>query len=139
MSPLAGEVVPAFVPKDHNAVTDIVQHLQRLADNATILDAIEAGSNKAAVANLFDGDETTYWEPDPDSPLRDWWIQVDMGRLINATRVGLQFVPEGQGDPFLQFAVLTADNADQGNKIAGQGAHALGVPHSKRQQEPARV
>ena len=43
-----------------------------------------------------------------------------MGRLINATRVGLQFVPEGQGDPFLQFAVLTADNADQGNKIAGK-------------------
>ena len=115
-----GEVVPAFVPKDHNAVTDIVQHLQRLADNATILDAIEAGSNKAAVANLFDGDETTYWEPDPDSPLRDWWFQVDMGRLVNATRVGLQFVPEGQGDPFLQFAVLTADNADQGNKIAGK-------------------
>ena len=115
-----GEVAPAFVPKDHNAVTDIVQHLQRIADNATILDAIEAGSNKAAVANLFDGDETTYWEPDPDSPLRDWWFQVDMGRLINATRVGLQFVPEGQGDPFLQFAVLTADNADQGNKIAGK-------------------
>ena len=116
----SGEVVPAFVPKDHNAVTDIVQHLQRIADNATILDAIEAGSNKAAVANLFDGDETTYWEPDPDSPSRDWWFQVDMGRLINATRVGLQFAPEGQGDPFLQFAVLTADNADQGNKIAGK-------------------
>ena len=115
-----GEIAPAFVPKDHNAVADIVQHLQRLADNATILDAIEAGSNKAAVANLFDGDETTYWEPDPNSPLRDWWFQVDMGRLINATRVGLQFVPEGQGDPFLQFAVLTADNADQGNKIAGK-------------------
>ncbi len=116
----SGEVAPAFVPKDHNAVTDIVQHLQRIADNATILDAIEAGSNKAAVANLFDGDPTTYWEPDPDSPLRDWWFQVDMGRLINATRVGLQFVPAGQGDPFLQFAVLTADNADQGNKIAGK-------------------
>ncbi len=115
-----GEVAPAFVPKDHNAVTDIVQHLQRIADNATILDAIEAGTNKAAVANLFDGDETTYWEPDPDSPLRDWWIQVDMGRAINATRIGLQFAPEGQGDPFLQFAVLIADNADQGNKIAGK-------------------
>ncbi len=116
----SGQIAPAFVPKDHNAVTDIVQHLQRRADNATILDAIEAGSNKAAVANLFDGDATTYWQPDPDSPLRDWWIQVDMGRLINATRVGLQFVPAGQGDPFLQFAVLTADNADQGNKIAGK-------------------
>ena len=119
----SGAVAPAFVPKDHNAVTDIVQHLRRTAadpDKATILDAIEAGTNQAAVANLFDGDETTYWEPDPDSPLRDWWFQVDMGRLINATRIELQFVPAGQGDPFLQFAVLTADNADQGNKVAGK-------------------
>ena len=119
----SGAVAPAFVPKDHNAVTDIVQHLRRTAadpDKATILDAIEAGTNAAAVANLFDGDETTYWEPEPDSPLRDWWFQVDMGRLINATRIELQFVPAGQGDPFLQFAVLTADNADQGNKVAGK-------------------
>ena len=118
----SGEVRPAFVPKDHNAVTDIFEHLLRSAgkpESATILDAIEAGSNEEDIPNLFDGDETTYWEPDPDSPLQDWWFQVDMGRLINATRIGLKFVPEGQGDPFLQFVVLTADNADKGAQIAG--------------------
>ncbi len=117
-----GEVMPAFVPKNNNAVLDIVEHFQRATFNpeATLLDAVEAGSNKAAVANLFDGDESTYWEPDPDSPLQDWWFQVDMGRLINATRVGLKFVPEGEGDPFLQFAVLTADNADPGSQVAGK-------------------
>ena len=43
----------------------------------------------------------------------------------------MQFAPEGQGDPFLQFAVLTADNADQGNKIAGKVPMHLGVPHAK--------
>ncbi len=117
-----GEVVPAFVEKGNNAVLDILDHLQRTAEdpaNTSILDAIEAGSNPDAVANLFDGDETTYWEPDPDSPLRDWWFQIDLGRLINATNIGLKFVPEGQGDPFLQFVVLTADNADKGAQIAG--------------------
>ena len=52
---LSGEVVPAFVPKNNNVVLDIVEHLQRTAENSadvTILDAIVAGSNKAAVANL---------------------------------------------------------------------------------------
>ena len=117
-----GEVVPASIPKGNNAVLDIVNHLQRTAEdpaNTSILDAIEAGSNSAAVANLFDGDETTSWEPDPNSPLRDWWFQIDLGRLINATHIGLKFVPEDQGDPFLQFVVLTADNADKGAQIAG--------------------
>ena len=64
----SGEVVPAFIPKGNNAVMDILDHLQRTAENPddiTILNAIEAGSNPADVANLFDGDETTYWEPDP--------------------------------------------------------------------------
>ena len=119
----SGEVVPAFIPKGNNAVMDILDHLQRTAENpadVTILDAIEAGSNPTDVANLFDGDETTYWEPDPASPLRDWWFQIDLGRLINATRIGLKFVPEGQGDPFLQFVVLTADNAEKGAQVAGK-------------------
>ena len=123
----SGEATPAFVPKNNNAVLDIVEHFRRatLNPDATLLDAIEAGSNKAAVANLFDGDETTYWEPDPDSPLQDWWFQVDMGRLVKPTRValtsrvGLKFVPEGEGDPFLQFALLTADNADPGDWEGG--------------------
>ena len=62
-----GEVAPVFVPKANNAVLDIVSHIRRANANpeATILDAIEAGSNQADVVNLFDGDETTYWEPDP--------------------------------------------------------------------------
>ena len=117
-----GQVMPVFVPKANNAVLDIVSHIRRASTNpeATILDAIEAGSNQADVVNLFDGDQTTYWEPDPDSPKQDWWFQVDLGRLINATSIGLKFVPEGEGDPFLQFAVLTADNADPGRKVAGK-------------------
>ena len=28
-------------------------------------------------------------------------------------------MPEGQGDPFLQFVVLTADNAEKGSQVAG--------------------
>ena len=117
-----GQVAPVFVPKANNAVLDIVSHIRRANANpeATILDAIEAGSNQADVVNLFDGDETTFWEPDPDSPIQDWWFQVDLGRLINATNIGLKFVLEGEGDPFLQFAVLTADNADPGRKVAGK-------------------
>ncbi len=119
----SGEVTPVFVHKKNNAVSDILKHLQRASDKpeeVSLLDGIEAGTNKKDVAHLFDGDETTYWEPDSNSPLRDWWFQIDMGRLINATRIKLTFVSAGQGDPFLQFAVLTADNANKGEQVAGQ-------------------
>ena len=52
---------------------------------------------------------STYWEPDPASPLRQWWFEVDLGRLVAATHIRLKFVGEELGDPFLQFVVLTSD------------------------------
>ena len=38
-----------------------------------------AGTNFAGAAQLMDGLEETYWEPALDAPLRDWWVEVDLG------------------------------------------------------------
>lgn len=120
-----GEIQPHLVRKNVNAALDILEYLRQFppagkdAQSVTLLDAIEAGSNKAAVAELFDEDETTYWEPAADAPLRNWWIQVDLGRIVSATRIVLKFVAEGQGDPFLHFVVLTSDG--EAASLSGKG------------------
>ena len=77
-----------------------------------------AGTNFAGAAQLMDGLEETYWEPDLDAPLRDWWVEVDLGRVVWAEKVVVKFVTEGVGDPFLQFKVLTSngDEAFQGSQ-----------------------
>ena len=77
-----------------------------------------AGTNFAGAAQLMDGLEETYWEPELDAPLRDWWVEVDLGRVVWAEKVVVKFVAEGVGDPFLQFKVLTSngDEAFQGSQ-----------------------
>ena len=77
-----------------------------------------AGSNFDGAAQLMDGLEETYWEPELDAPLRDWWVEVDLGRVVWAEKVVVKFVAEGVGDPFLQFKVLTSngDEAFQGSQ-----------------------
>ena len=77
-----------------------------------------AGTNFDGAAQLMDGLEETYWEPDLDAPLRDWWVEVDLGRVVWAEKVVVKFVAEGVGDPFLQFKVLTSngDEAFQGSQ-----------------------
>ena len=77
-----------------------------------------AGTNFDGAAQIMDGLEETYWEPELDSPLRDWWVEVDLGRVVWAEKVVVKFVPEGAGDPFLQFKVLTSngDEAFQGSQ-----------------------
>ena len=106
---------PHFVAKDIDATQDIVEHLKRnppkgvKAEDVDLLDAVRAGTNAAGVANLLDGDLTSYWQPDPDQPLRDWWFELDLGRIASATRILLTFVDEDLGDPFLQYTLLTSD------------------------------
>ena len=77
-----------------------------------------AGTNLAGASQLMDGLEETYWEPDLDAPLRNWWVEVDLGRVVWAEKVVVKFVAEGAGDPFLQFKVLTSngDEAFQGSQ-----------------------
>ena len=77
-----------------------------------------AGTNFDGAAQLMDGLEETYWEPDLTVPLRDWWVEVDLGRVVWAEKVIVKFVAEGVGDPFLQFKVLTSngDEAFQGSQ-----------------------
>lgn len=68
-----------------------------------------AGVHLAEAAQIIDGQEHTFWEPDLDAPLRDWWVEIDLGRLVWAHKIVVKFAPEGLGDPFLQFKVLTSN------------------------------
>ena len=70
--------------------------------------ARDAGSNFLSVANLMDGRMDTFWEPDTSDPIRDWWVQIDLGRIVSANKIVLKFVGEDLGDPFLQFGVTTS-------------------------------
>ena len=64
------------------------------------------GSNQHLASNILDGDPTTFWEPDPNAPLEDWWIEVDLGRLVPVESLVMRFVDEEQGDPFFKYVVL---------------------------------
>ena len=90
--------------------------------------AIGGGSNVADVANVFDGDMTTYWEPAPPSGEIDlvsqWWFVVDLGRLVFAKKLVVRFVEESLGDPFLLFEVLVSDGLEP-KRLQGSGTRAF--------------
>jgi hypothetical protein len=126
-----GTVRPRSLRRDINAVGDIVANLRQRPpeslkkdpEDIVLADAIISGarSNVAGVENLFDGDMTTYWEPDPPTEELDlrtqWWFIVDLGRLVIAKKIVLKFVEEDLGDPFLQFDLLASEgNIPKGNQ-----------------------
>ena len=117
-----GQVRPRRLRRNINAGLDIVDFLRRYPprsakgkspEEITLLDAIQAGSNREQVVRVLDGDHSTYWEPTPIDQEADlaslWWFVVDLGRLTFIEKIVLKFVDQGQGDPFLLFDVLVSN------------------------------
>ena len=107
-----GEVQPTFIRKNINAVA-----------NAPEFDGgiRAAGTNLAGAGALMDGNMETFWEPDLSDSPEDWWVQIDLGRGVSASKIVLKFVDEVLGDPFLHFRVVTS-----------QGEESLGALQFKK-------
>ena len=96
-----------------------------------------AGTDLAGAANILDGREDTFWEPDLADALDKWWVEIDLGRLVWAQKVVVKFAAEGQGDPFLQFKVLTA-NGDPAF-LQSESFNYLPAGHSEGLNKSQRV
>lgn len=116
-----GAIRSRFVRGPYNALSDagqynhaIVSNVRSQYNNAFDLDGElrtrggikQAPSNPNLAARIMDGDEATFWEPNPNDPLSNWVLEIDLGRLVSARKVVLRFAEEG--DPFLQFRVHSA-------------------------------
>ena len=88
-----------------------------------------AGSNIEMAAHIVDGDPTTFWEPDPDDPIEQWWVEVDLGRAVPVEGISVRFVEEGLGDPFFKYLLLLAPNQTLSFADDGRVSFELFVPH----------
>ena len=99
-----GSLHPIYLRKNINACLN-AQDFSYGPDKEIRGGISDARSNPKDAAHVIDGDLSTYWEPDTEDPPRDWWMEIDLGRVVYAERIVLCFA-EG-ADPFLGFQVLT--------------------------------
>ena len=116
-------VKPAFIRKSSTVQIGGIETLMPGVN--TVVNATEfgggvlsTGSNAAAAANLMDGDINTYWEPNSNNSMEDWWVQLDLGRAVAGQKIILRFVGEELGDPFLQFRVTTSQGEENVGTLA---------------------
>ena len=89
---------PAFVRRD----IDAVQNAAAFGGGIRA-----AGTALSSTMLLIDGDVETAWAPPEEAPLEDWWIEMDLGRVVSARSIHLHFA-EG-GEPLEFFKILTSD------------------------------
>lgn len=105
-----GRVAPRWLARDVNPILDMTSYETVLAGDDTVRGGISSvGSGQETAPRAVDGNPTTYWEPQRDSPVTDWFLEVDLGRSVVAEQVRVRFAPPGSGDPFLKFRVMVSD------------------------------
>ncbi|MFH1568204.1 MAG: FlgD immunoglobulin-like domain containing protein [Gemmatimonadota bacterium] len=153
-----GVVTPVYIAASENATLTagsytyvIPGNVRNLYDAAytegsvvkTIGGIKKAGSSTATAPRLMDGDSTTYWEPGAADAVESWWAEIDLGRLVSATRLVVRFAedsPTDRADPFLQFRVYSSDgqSAFGSGDLSGALSYAL-VGGTTRPNKDQRV
>ena len=96
---IAGGVLkPAFVRQNIDAVQNAATFGGGIRAAGTALDR---------AARLIDGNVETAWTPAAAASLEDWWIEVDLGRVVSARTIRLHFAENGE--PLEFFKVFTSD------------------------------
>ena len=98
---VTGRVQPLPIRKNINAV-------QNAGDFGGGI--IGVGSNPRDAGHIIDGDPATSWSPDPADGIDNAWIELDLGRLVTASEIVIQF--DETAPPFEFFNILLS-NGDQ--------------------------
>ncbi len=70
-----------------------------------------AGSGRATAEGAIDGDPATFWQPDPADALKNWFIDIDLGRAVLARHIRLTFPDRDGARPLRQFTVYVTTGA----------------------------
>ncbi len=99
------------VDKTINAVANAreFQHAIK-ASKTPILGGIRVvGSGEETADNVMDGRVDTWWQPSQEDRLGFWWVEVDLGRMVLATKIRLSFPDTPEAKPFRNFSVYVND------------------------------
>ena len=109
-----GWVKVGHVRKDINACLDAHTFSYKWLGRK-IKGGVKAGSNRGDGGKIIDGDTTTYWAPDPEDDLENWWVDIDLGRLVTAKKIRLIFA-DGK-TPFPEFRIYVSKHLPKYAKL----------------------
>ena len=65
-------------------------------------------SNQQQADLAGDQDPNTWWQPDPDTPVQLWWLELDLGRSVVADKVRVRFPNREGAKPFNFFSLYVS-------------------------------
>lgn len=93
--------------KDLNALADAEDfEIKAIGLHGTRV--VRTPTNQARADRIRDQRHDTWWQPEQSQPLDQWWLEIDLRRLVLATRIRLIFPDTTGARPFRFFSVYTS-------------------------------
>ena len=106
----SGSVTPVEFKGVHNAAANASEFTHELVSGQEMRGgAWKAGTNLATAGRAIDGRAHTFWQPDPDAPLEDWWIEINLGRAVLVSEIRLIFPDQEGARPLREFRVFGSE------------------------------
>jgi len=108
-----GSIGLKWYRKNINAAADAAsfEHESKDAKGLVSGGVRKAGSNLATAPRIIDGDMATWWRPAASAPLDEWWLELDLGRAVLASKIRIVFADSAGARPFRNFSVYTSEGA----------------------------
>ena len=105
-----GSVALRHFRRNIDAVADAAEFFHLNAKGKEVQGGIRgAGTHIDQADHILDGAATTWWQPSQEAPLDDWWVEVDLGRLVQAKRIRLTFPATEGARPLREFSVFVTE------------------------------
>lgn len=109
-----GSIAPIKFESSINAALDADQFTYETKEQGEVQGGVwKVGSNPGAAANIIDGDLETFWKPDPNDPVENWWIEINLGRTVPTSKIRLHFPDQQGAKPLGVFRVLGSNGVRQ--------------------------
>lgn len=105
-----GSVVPVAFDQPANIVLNAPLFSHPLREGGEASGGVwKVGSGQSTAHNLIDGDPETVWRPSQADPVDEWWVEINLGRIMPVTSVRLSLPDREDARPLREFRVFGAD------------------------------
>ena len=109
----SGSIRPLKFEQPFNAALNAGDFTHTLKQGEVTGGVWQAGTNLTQGRNVIDNSPNTFWQPSQAASVDDWWIDIDLGRLVMVKEIVLHFPDQEGARPLREFRVFSSDGRNQ--------------------------
>ena len=114
----------------HVDLVAVRKQIDAVADALTFGGGIRsAGSSASQAMRLMDGDLSTSWTPRASDDIGDWWVEIDLGRVVTSEEIRIRLDEDADPLQFVRVLISNGEPVFTNALVPVEGSLVYGTSH----------